>query len=60
MRPIPGHDTIKAVLDPDKCVGCGVCELACLPGSITMELIRPPEFIPDAVADKKTGTLIHV
>ncbi len=60
MRPIPGHDTIKAVLDPDKCVGCGVCELACLPGSITMELIRPPEFIPDAVADEKTGTLIHV
>jgi ferredoxin len=60
MRPIPGYDTIKAVLDPDKCVGCGVCELACLPGSITMELVRPPEFIPDAIADEKTETLIHV
>ncbi len=59
-KPIPGHDAIKAVLDFDKCVGCGVCELACLPGAITMELIRPPEFIPDTIADEKTEALIHV
>jgi len=50
MKPVPGHATMKAVLDPDKCVGCGVCELACVPGSIVMELTRPPEFIPESIA----------
>lgn len=47
MKPVGGE--MKAVLDPDKCVGCGVCELACVPGSITMELARPPEFIPETI-----------
>jgi ferredoxin len=60
MKPIPGYDTIKAVLDPDKCVGCGVCELACVPGAITMDLIRPPEFIPDTYIDEKTEVILHV
>ncbi len=50
MKPVPGHSTMKAVLDPDKCVGCGVCELSCVPGAIIMELTRPPEFIPEKIA----------
>ncbi|MBW2143881.1 MAG: 4Fe-4S dicluster domain-containing protein [Deltaproteobacteria bacterium] len=57
MKPIPGHDTIKAVLDPDKCVGCGVCDLACVPGAITMDLVRKPEFIPEAIADE---SVVHL
>lgn len=52
MKPIPGHNTIKAVLDPDKCLGCGVCELACVPDAITMEKVRQENFIPEAVADE--------
>jgi len=37
-----------AVVDRDKCLGCGACVLACpLDGGITMEAIRPPEFIPE-------------
>lgn len=57
MKPIPGYDTIKAVLDPDKCVGCGVCDLACVPNAITMELVRKPEFIPEAIADE---SVVHL
>jgi NAD-dependent dihydropyrimidine dehydrogenase PreA subunit len=57
MKPIPGHDTIKAVLDPDKCVGCGVCDLACVPGAITMDLVRKPDFIPAAIADE---SVVHL
>ncbi len=52
MKPMPGYNTVIAVLDPDKCVGCGVCDLACVPGAITMELVRKPESIPEAVTDE--------
>lgn len=55
MKPVGGE--MKAILDPDKCVGCGVCELACVPGSITMELVRPPESIPETVTGP--SAIIH-
>ena len=47
----------KVEVDPDKCVGCGVCDLACVPGAITMELVRPPEFIPESIADEQ---IVHL
>lgn len=53
----PVGSEMKAVLDPDKCVGCGVCELSCVPGSITMELVRPPEHIPESVTGP--SAIIH-
>jgi len=53
MKPVPGHDVIKAVLDPDKCYGCGVCELSCLPGAIKMVEDRPKDFIPEGVKDEE-------
>lgn len=52
MKPLPGHNTIKAVLDPDKCLGCGVCELACVPDAIIMEKVRKEDFIPEELADE--------
>ena len=55
MKPVGGE--MKAILDPDKCVGCGVCELSCVPGSITMELVRPPEHIPESVTGP--SAIIH-
>ncbi len=37
-----------AVVDRDKCLGCGACVVACpLDGGITMEEVRPPDFIPE-------------
>jgi Pyruvate/2-oxoacid:ferredoxin oxidoreductase delta subunit len=38
-------DTLAAV-DQDKCMGCGVCRVVCPTDAISMELIRPQEFIP--------------
>ncbi|MBN2099023.1 MAG: 4Fe-4S binding protein, partial [Dehalococcoidia bacterium] len=35
-----------AVIDKEKCVGCGLCVLRCKPKAIVMELVKPPEFIP--------------
>jgi ferredoxin len=53
MKPVPGHDTIKAVLDPEKCLGCGVCELACVPNAIKMAEERPKDFIPEGIKDEE-------
>lgn len=49
LKPVGVPAQMKAVLDPDKCVGCGACELVCEPGAITMELVRPPESIPESL-----------
>jgi Pyruvate/2-oxoacid:ferredoxin oxidoreductase delta subunit/DNA-binding MarR family transcriptional regulator len=38
-------DTLAAV-DHEKCMGCGVCRVACATDAITMEMVRPQEFIP--------------
>ncbi len=52
MKEFPGHEKPKAVIDPDKCRGCGVCRLKCKSASITMTAIRPEDFIPESVADE--------
>ena len=32
---------LKAVLNPDKCFGCGLCVVGCTMGVITMKLAQP-------------------
>ena len=49
LKPVGVPAQMKAVLDLDKCVGCGACELVCEPGAIVMELVRPPESIPESL-----------
>ena len=35
------------VVNREQCLGCGACVLACpIDGAMTMEAVRPPEFIP--------------
>lgn len=36
-----------AVIEPEKCWGCGNCVVNCPTGAISMKAVRPPEFIPD-------------
>ena len=42
----PRHDKPRAVVNPDKCWGCGLCVLKCRPGALSMKLVRPVEHIP--------------
>ena len=46
MEKVEGHRKLKAIVDPENCMGCGVCVLACEPGSLKMAIVRPPEHIP--------------
>ena len=46
MKTVPGCKTPVAVINKEKCVGCGICVLKCQPKAIVMELVKPPEFIP--------------
>jgi ferredoxin len=48
MDKVPGYKKLKAVIDPELCMGCGVCVLACEPKSLKMALVRPKEHIPSA------------
>ncbi len=56
MEKIGGHKKMKAVVNPENCMGCGVCVLVCDPGSLTMTIVRPPEHIP---APKDVGFKEH-
>jgi Fe-S-cluster-containing hydrogenase component 2/predicted transcriptional regulator len=35
-----------AVVDAEKCMGCGACQVVCPPVAISMEAVRPEEFVP--------------
>ena len=45
-----GSKRLKAAIDSEKCYGCGACVVGCSPESLKMRAVRPPEFIPGAVA----------
>ena len=57
LKKVPGLGTPKAVIDTEKCRGCGLCVLECGPEAITMELTRPPEFIPETIAGP--SSIVH-
>ena len=57
MKELPGSDTPKAVINAENCVGCGLCVLKCGPEAMTMELVRPPEFIPETIAGP--ASIVH-
>jgi ferredoxin len=50
LKEVAGQAGAKAVVDEKKCLGCGACVPSCpIEGGIVMELVRPPEFIPDQI-----------
>lgn len=46
IKMVPGFSKPRAVIDPEKCWGCGLCVLKCQPGALSMKLVRPLEHIP--------------
>ena len=35
-----------AVVEPDNCMGCGLCQVVCPTDAILMQEARPEEFVP--------------
>ena len=46
MEKVEGHKKMKAAVNAENCMGCGVCVLVCEPASLLMQTVRPPEHIP--------------
>ncbi len=50
MKLLPDFAEPRAVIDSEKCMGCGACVPKCpIEGALTMELVQPPEFIPEKI-----------
>jgi ferredoxin len=59
MKSLPGYAEPRAVIDAEKCMGCGACVPKCpIEGALTMELIRPPEFIPEKITGP--SSVVHI
>jgi NAD-dependent dihydropyrimidine dehydrogenase PreA subunit len=39
-------DQELAVVEPDNCMGCGLCQVVCPTDAILMQEARPEEFVP--------------
>lgn len=50
MANVEGSRKLKASIIDDNCFGCGACVVCCEPAALKMKAVRPPEFIPGAVA----------
>lgn len=50
MRPSGGLKKWKALPDPDKCMGCGLCVVKCPKQAITLVLVRPDQVYPETRA----------
>jgi NAD-dependent dihydropyrimidine dehydrogenase PreA subunit len=46
MKYYPEFGKERAYIDTDECIGCGLCVITCPAEARTMELVRPPEYIP--------------
>jgi Pyruvate/2-oxoacid:ferredoxin oxidoreductase delta subunit len=57
MKTVPGHKTPVATIIKEKCVGCGLCAIKCGPKAIVMELVQPPEFIPETLVGP--SSIVH-
>ena len=47
MVEVDGQD-VAQVSKPEKCMGCGLCQVACPNEAISLKETRPNDFIPDA------------
>ena len=47
MQYYPEYEGVRAHVNEDKCMGCGLCVLTCPSNAKRMKVVRPPDFIPN-------------
>jgi len=47
MKYYPEFGEERAYIDPDECIGCGLCVITCPAEARKMKIVRPPEHIPE-------------
>jgi Pyruvate/2-oxoacid:ferredoxin oxidoreductase delta subunit len=57
IKKYPGVIKWKAFIDAGKCRGCGNCVIKCRKKVVKLELVRPPEYIPEEMTDMYTYDL---
>jgi ferredoxin len=55
MQKMPNSKKFTATITNEKCMGCGLCVIKCPQNAITLELIRPPEYIPAESSDTSSN-----
>jgi ferredoxin len=45
MRKVPGSKKLKAFINEEKCMGCGLCVIGCEQKALVFNLVKPPEYL---------------
>jgi len=56
-KQVPGSGKPQMVISEEKCLGCGLCVPVVESGALTMELVKPPEFIPETISGP--ASIVH-
>lgn len=60
MAPAGGSKKLKARMVEEKCMGCGLCVIGCPRKAITLDLVRPPDHIPnEPMGEAEAKRLAH-
>ena len=45
MKKVPGSKKMKAFVDTEQCMGCGLCVIGCEQKALKFDLVKPPEYL---------------
>ena len=53
MKKVKGSKKLKAFVNEEKCMGCGLCVIGCEQKALIFDLVKPPEYL---AIDHEEGT----
>jgi Na+-translocating ferredoxin:NAD+ oxidoreductase subunit B len=59
MKPADTPKEQKSYVSPQKCKGCGLCVITCKPNALTLEIVRPPEYLKPKPPEGQEEKPVH-